>query len=238
MRPSRQHCIYTRIASLALLGCLLTAARTYADDLTITSSPPGATVEIDGMAAGTTPYKIEYPGGYFHKTHTAFGSRLTHSMTARVSKDGYLAAQITLTNGPFEWDAITGRRRGNYFLLKSERFEIKLDPVSLGNGQPQETIGRDGPMRPAASGAALMGRSDEGKPVADTGGSVAVGSDPPGADIYVDGKFVGQTPSTLRLTSGSHHIAVQAQGKQTWERDLDVLKDSQLTLHAVFTAQP
>jgi hypothetical protein len=52
-----------------------------------------------------------------------------------------------------------------------------------------------------------------------------------GAEIYVDGKFVGQTPSTLQLASGTHHIEVKSEGKRGWERDLEVLKDSQLTLH-------
>jgi hypothetical protein len=47
----------------------------------------------------------------------------------------------------------------------------------------------------------------------------------------VDGKFVGQTPSTLELASGTHHIEVKSEGKLGWERDLEVLKDSQLTLH-------
>jgi hypothetical protein len=216
---------------------LLTTARTHADDLTITSSPPGATVEIDGLVAGTTPYKTDYPGGYFHKTHTAFSARLEHSMTVRLSKDGYLPQQITLTNGPFEWEAITGRRRGNYFLLKSSHFEIKLDPISVGNSRPPETIGREGPMRPPAPGAGAAFRPDEGKATSDIG-SVAIGSDPPGADIYVDGKFVGQTPSNVQLPSGLHHIEMKAQGRQAWERDMEVLKDSQLTLHGVLIAQP
>jgi hypothetical protein len=66
-------------------------------------------------------------------------------------------------------------------------------------------------------------------------GSVAIASEPAGTDIYIDGKFVGQTPSTVHLAAGLHHVEVRAQGKQTWERDLDVLKDSQLTLHAIFS---
>ena len=116
MQPSRRHCL---CASLALLAFLPLAPRTHAETLTITSSPPGATIEINGSVAGTTPYKTDFPGGYFHKTHTAFSSRLEHAMMARVSKDGYLAQQVTLTEGPFEWVAINGRQHGNYFLLKS-----------------------------------------------------------------------------------------------------------------------
>jgi hypothetical protein len=55
-----------------LLSCLLSSAR--ADTLEITSTPSGATVELNGVFAGTTPFEKSFPGGYFHRTHTAFGS--------------------------------------------------------------------------------------------------------------------------------------------------------------------
>jgi hypothetical protein len=231
MQPSRRHCLF---ASLALLALSTLAPRTHAETLTITSSPPGATVEIDGLVAGTTPYKTDFPGGYFHKTHTVFGSRLEHSMTLRVTKDGYVAQQITLTNGPFEWVAVTGRHHGDYFLLKSSHFEVKLDAVSYGSRGPVETIGKDGPLHPVASPAP---RSDEREANSPTG-SVTIASDPPGADIYIDGKFVGQTPSTIQLPSGAHRIEVKSRGKQEWERDLEVMKESQLTLHPVLESSP
>jgi len=228
MRPSRRHCL---CASLALLLCLL-APRTHAETLTITSSPAGATVEIDGLVAGTTPYETAFPGGYFHKTHTAFGERLEHSMVVRISKDGYLSQQITLTNGPFDWVAITGRKRGTYFLIKARRFEVRLDPSLRGSAAPAETIGNEGPMRPAY--AALKSEALPAQREAHaSSGSVNVSSDPAGAEIYVDGKFMGQTPSTIELPAGSHHVEVKSRGRQDWVRDLDVLKDSQLTLHPI-----
>jgi hypothetical protein len=65
-----------------------------------------------------------------------------------------------------------------------------------------------------------------------------VASDPLGAEIWVDGKFVGQTPSTIPLPVGSHRVEVKAAGVQIWSRDLDVLKDSQITLHPVLATSP
>jgi len=230
MQPSRRHCL---CASLALLAFLPLAPRTHAETLTITSSPPGATIEINGSVAGTTPYKTDYPGGYFHKAHTVFSSRLEHSMMARVSMDGYLAQQVTLTEGPFEWVAINGRHHGNYFLLKSSHFEIKLDPIFYGSNRV-ETIGHEGPLHPASAAAF---RADDHETKAGTG-SLTISSDPTGAEIYIDGKFVGQTPSTIQLPSGSHRIEVKLQGKQEWQRDLEVLKDSQLTLHPILAQSP
>jgi serine protease Do len=67
---------------------------------------------------------------------------------------------------------------------------------------------------------------------------VTVHSDPENADIYVDGKFVGDTPSTLPLGAGAHHISVKAMGKKPWERDLEAVKDGEIQLRAVLESQP
>jgi PEGA domain len=63
-------------------------------------------------------------------------------------------------------------------------------------------------------------------------GAVAITSLPDGAEVYVDGKFVGNAPETLRLTVGSHNIQLKAEGRKDWDRSIDVLKDSQLNLRA------
>ncbi|HKV04616.1 MAG TPA: PEGA domain-containing protein [Candidatus Acidoferrales bacterium] len=228
MQPSRRHCLY---ALLALLAISLPGSRTHAEGLTITSSPSGATVEINGSVAGTTPYTAEFPGGYFHKTHTVFGARLEHSMVARISKDGYRTQQINLTDGPFEWVAVTGRHHGSYFLLKSGRFDIRLESISHGDGNAAESTDREAPLRSISTSTPSVRADDSTSNAAN--GSVTIASDPPGAEIFVDGKFVGQTPSTIHLASGSHRVEVRSQGKRGWERDLEVLKDSQLTLHPV-----
>jgi hypothetical protein len=69
-------------------------------------------------------------------------------------------------------------------------------------------------------------------------GSVTITSDTPDAEIYVDGKFVGQTPSTIQLPSGSHRIEIKANGKEAWQRNLDVMNGSVLSLHSVLEQSP
>ena len=129
MQPSRRNCL---LALLALLVFpLLFAPRAHAATLTITSSPPGATVEIDGVIVGTTPFHMKVPGGYFHKTRTVFGQTLQHEMTLRIYKDGYTAQDLRLTEGPFEWVAMDGRRQGHYWLLKANHIEATLEPASM-----------------------------------------------------------------------------------------------------------
>jgi hypothetical protein len=79
---------------------------------------------------------------------------------------------------------------------------IPLDKVRFQGGEP-------------ASGAS---------PTAGTGSQTAVtiSSTPASADVEVDGKFVGNTPSTIPLAAGEHSIKVTKKGYKPWERKLNV----------------
>src|SRR6267378_4931433 len=101
-----------------------------ADTLKITSSPPGASVEINGISVGTTPYEEDVPGGYFHKTRTALGRRLQHPMIARISLLGYATKEVQMTEGPMNWVSLKGHNHGEYWLLKLTHFHVDLDPIS------------------------------------------------------------------------------------------------------------
>ena len=91
--------------------------------------PAGAKVELDGVAAGSTPFEKAFPGGYFHRTHSVIGQRMEHPMVARVSLPGYATHEIALTEGPMQWIDLHGRNHGQYWLFKSDHFEVQLDPV-------------------------------------------------------------------------------------------------------------
>ena len=57
-------------------------------------------------------------------------------------------------------------------------------------------------------------------------------SDPPGADIEVDGSFVGNTPSDVQVADGEHTVAVKKAGYKDWERKLKVSSGSSVHLNA------
>ncbi len=114
------------IASLFL--CFVTSSS--AESLRITSNPPGASVELDGVVVGTTPFEKSFPGGYFHRTHTTLGQRLEHPLVARVSLAGYATREMQLTDGPMEWIDLHGHNHGQYWLFKSNHFHADLDPVA------------------------------------------------------------------------------------------------------------
>ena len=52
--------------------------------------------------------------------------------------------------------------------------------------------------------------------------SLVIESTPPGADIEIDGAFVGNTPSTVSVAPGSHQIAVKKKGFTDWTKTLNV----------------
>ncbi len=112
----------------SLLLCFV--ASSSAESLKITSSPPGASVEIDGVLMGTTPLQKSFPGGYFHRTLTVLGQRLQHPLVARVSLQGYSTREIPLTDGPMDWVDLHGHNHGQYWLFKSNQFHADLDAVA------------------------------------------------------------------------------------------------------------
>ena len=61
-------------------------------------------------------------------------------------------------------------------------------------------------------------------PVAQTVAQVAISIDstPTGADIEIDGAFVGNTPSTITVAPGFHQIAVKKKGFTEWSKTLNV----------------
>jgi len=62
--------------------------------------------------------------------------------------------------------------------------------------------------------------------------TVVIKSTPDGADITVDGKFVGCTPSTLRLSIGEHLITIEKSGFTVWTRTMAVTAAGNVTVDA------
>ncbi len=137
------------LALCLLLSCLSASARS--ETLKIASNPSGASVELNGVLAGTTPFEKSFPGGYFHRTHTAFGGRLEHPMIARVSLAGYATHEITLTEGPMEWIDLHGHNHGQYWTFKSTEFHVEMDPVAgTFTGSISSSSGASAGLQPAA----------------------------------------------------------------------------------------
>ena len=58
-------------------------------------------------------------------------------------------------------------------------------------------------------------------------------STPPGAEITVDGNYLGSTPSEIPLSTGTHVVIVSMPGFTQWKRELTVSPGAELTIAAV-----
>ena len=68
--------------------------------------------------------------------------------------------------------------------------------------------------------------------VASLSAKLQLESNPSGADIDVDGSFVGNTPSDVQVTEGEHIVSLKKTGFKDWERKLKVSGGSIIHLGA------
>jgi hypothetical protein len=97
--------------------------------------------------------------------------------------------------------------------------DMKLDPAKF---QPAD------PSNPSAQGASSSPTENAG-PVS---AKLQLESDPAGAEIEVDGSFVGNTPSDVQVTEGDHTVPVKKVGFKNWELKLKVSGGSSVRLNA------
>jgi general secretion pathway protein A len=89
-------------------------------------------------------------------------------------------------------------------------------PSQLGSGAGNHV------SAPSKTGAAEKSPSAAADASTPAQASLNIDSNPSGADIEIDGAFVGNTPSTISIAPGSHRIATRKKGFADWSRSLNV----------------
>lgn len=77
----------------------------------------------------------------------------------------------------------------------------------------------------------------EQKPVQPEKGRLQVVSSVPDAEVYIDGRFVGNAPSTVPLSAGDHTVEVKASKFADWKRTVSVTEGSDLNVKAALQPQ-
>jgi PEGA domain/Protein of unknown function (DUF2846) len=67
--------------------------------------------------------------------------------------------------------------------------------------------------------------------------SIQITSEPDGSEIFIDGRFVGSTPSREMVSEGEHTLKVTRPGFDGWERVVTVVPGSAKTFNAILTKQ-
>ncbi len=114
-----------------LICCFACFAGTKADDtLTINSIPPGAQVELNRKVIGTTPLSWKVGEYAFNvRKSTIFSKHLGTPVIIRVSKDGYIAKEMNITQ-EYQWHSMNYQNHYNYFIIVSNSFQINLDKIA------------------------------------------------------------------------------------------------------------
>jgi hypothetical protein len=63
-------------------------------------------------------------------------------------------------------------------------------------------------------------------------GRLQIASSVGDAEVYIDGKFVGNAPSTVPLSAGDHTVEVKAAKFSEWKRTISVTDGSNLNVKA------
>ena len=106
--------------------------------------------------------------------------------------------------------------------------DIPLDPKRFSSQATANTETGVTPVQATANVAPAQNGSGA-DPILST---VDVKSTPDGAEITVDEKFVGNTPSSLRLSAGDHKIKLEKSGFKNWERTMTVGAGATATVNA------
>jgi hypothetical protein len=93
--------------------------------------------------------------------------------------------------------------------------DMKLD---LAKFQPDAPAPTPAAAAPEAASAALA--------------KLQMDSSIPGADILLDGNFVGNTPSDVQVAEGEHTVTLKKTGCKDWERKIKVTAGSNIHLNA------
>ena len=80
--------------------------------------------------------------------------------------------------------------------------------------------------------ATVLTASSHDDTVSSTSAKLQIDSTPSGADIEVDGNFVGSTPSDVQVAEGDHTVIVKKSGFKNWERKLKTSAGSSVHLGA------
>jgi hypothetical protein len=98
--------------------------------------------------------------------------------------------------------------------------------VTKGEGEETGAAAKGAEAKAAASQPAASTPTEAPK------GSVNISSSPSGADVSVDGEFVGNSPAALKLAPGKHTLSVKMAGYKNWSREITVYSGSEVQLAA------
>ncbi len=189
--------------------------------ITVTSEPPGAEVLVDGAVTGATPLVMELSAGERLVEVRLRGYNAWADVVSVLADQPQMlplveltAADglVTLTTDPAGAAvSVNGEYRGltplRLRLAPARQHDLTLTKPGYDSIRRELSVVADSSSTLTLSMTARMG-------------IVAVRSDPPDAEIWVDGEQQGVTPNELTLSALSHQIEVRLSGFAVQAREV------------------
>ncbi len=213
-------------ASLVLVGGCAT--------INCQTDPPGTKVYLNGVCRGTTPFvgtfwawegitvaEVVLPGhDRTECPHLPMGLPVAVLITsappgAQINVDGnYVGITPQFTTVMFPQNITLT------WSTHPVEVPLQVKPVAVEQQQQQQQQ-QQTVIMPGGGGEKEAGQ-----------GTVIVSATPENCEVCVDGIFVGNAPTNLKLSEGIHIIEVKKEGHETFKRELRVLKGSEVVLRA------
>lgn len=146
----------------------------------------------------------------------------------RVSGDS-LVSKSTLSLGGSVEDACEAIKKD----WSAHGADIRADEAAGSAATQPQLVPTSGQhMPPIMNDHAVQGATS---PVSSSTAQLQVTSTPDGADIEIDGSFVGNTPSTVGVAAGQHDMVIKKSGFKPWERKITV-SSGQVNVNAALEA--
>lgn len=132
-------------------------------------------------------------------------------------------------------------KRGITVYYVDDKGKVRGQLYTFVGGEPKPSVAANGagdaPARNAGSAPSQNAGTAPAATVAASSARETVNcnfsSTPAGAEVTVDGRYVGSTPSVLGVTTGKHVVTISIAGYTQWKRELEVTTGSELTVNAV-----
>jgi PEGA domain/PDZ domain len=173
------------------------------------------------------PKRRQFEVGARGAWRASSGISITHQIQLFRSeaKPGIYTITPTLELGKGEYALYLARGEGMQAYVYD--FSVSSSCCALTRpGGEVETVSRvQSPSTTMSAGVTAGGLGDAvanaNNPARSTAeASAEISSDPLGADIEIDGNFVGSTPSSVGIVAGEHTLRVSKSGYKRWERTL------------------
>ncbi len=128
--------------------------------------------------------------------------------------------------------------RMNWLYDKFAKLTVKniLGKRGEGTYAPQEST-ETGQVQKAVSPEKPSQEQTQTKEASDDYGIISITSEPPGAKVFIDGEFKGQTPAEISLTVGTYQLFLQRQLYEPYKESVSIEKDQTKTLNIKLSLQ-